>query len=187
VPPMVVVPDPVVEERPVEPVGVDFSVEAALVATAASGGAASVGGGVRLGIGRGVLGAALGASAFTTATLAYSDVVVSMTRVPADLSLTATLARPRYRFFGELGPAVVPFVGGARNLAVSRQGLGVDFGVRAGLGLAFRASARVWTRIAVEAVAIPVPTWLSTDDRAPLGRTPYLWLGASVGVDLRLR
>ena len=144
--------------------------------------AAHWGGVLRIALGRGTVAAVVGAAGLWPAETRIGGLRLQQWRLPMDLGIRATVSISRIDFYGELGLAFALLSERALDLASARSPIGTELGGRVALG----ARLARWTRFApflsLQADFFPDPPSVSSLPEGAAGRTPYVWIGAYVGV-----
>jgi hypothetical protein len=97
-----------------------------------------------------------------------------------------SIARGRLELSAEAGPMLTVLLAGGQGLQTNTGATRADPGLRAAIIVRLRATARLAPFLAVDAAVSPRSYPLVLDDGRQLGATPRLWLGASLGLALRI-
>jgi hypothetical protein len=172
-----------------EPAHLPFSkltLEAAgLVVNAPSRAMVSAGGVARARLGGESIGVVLGAGALAPSSLALTAAHVQLLRFPLDAGLRARIGLRDLELAADLGlSATILSIHGLDDGA--RQG-----GTRLELGARASALAAYWLQdfapfIALETVLVPSPQDLALHSAGIVGHTPKSWIGANLGMAVRL-
>ena len=140
----------------------------------------------RLSLGGRWLQASLGVGALSPASLHLPAVETQLTYVPFDLSLRGLLTRSRVKLGADLGLAAAVLLADGRGIAVPASGVRLDVGLRMGLLVQLWLHSRGSLSLGLHATVLPRPYELTVDPIGTVGHTPSWWLGATLGVSLRL-
>jgi hypothetical protein len=149
--------------------------------------AASLGGAVRLGVGRGAMMPVLGVAGFWPSDTSIGGIRLRQWRLPIDLSVRVTLPGGVLDLYGELGLGLAVLSERALDLLTAKSATAIEVGGRLALGarLASPHAFAPFGSLALEVV--PDPPSVVALPVGLAGRTPYLWLGASAGVTWGMR
>jgi hypothetical protein len=106
--------------------------------------------------------------------------------VPFDLDPYVAVARGPIEVIADVGLALTLLRATGSGFARNDAGSGLEWGVRAGLGLGYRLTARLGARLGVEGVVVPRSVDLASTVTGKLASTPGAWLGVSAGLFVRL-
>ena len=144
------------------------------------------GGSLRALVGRGVLVPALGVSYATLGHFDAGGVQGDLARAAAHAGLRARVRASVWELGAEVDGVIVASRATATNLLHPTSDSGIDLGVEAALLVAVPTKIFVEPFLATAVRWIPVPHELTAIPRGEVGVLPHLWIGASVGVALRL-
>jgi hypothetical protein len=166
--------------------GLQIELEAAGVYDSAPSAAAYAGGG-RLAIYLGTrhVGGALGIAGLSSMTLELMGARARLSRVPIDLSARGQLRLHRVGLALDLGLVVAPQITSGLDVPASRTEVRVEFGLR------LACHVEVWLgRVApfamIQTEYVPAPFNLTLPAGQVVGTTPSYFLGAEVGIVVRL-
>jgi len=146
------------------------------------------GGEVRVGVRASRL-ALMAAAGFETIAppLELGGLTVSEYRLPFDVGLRLPVAtRPSAALVAELGMGAALFHARGTNSADPQAGTRLDLGARAGLAVHLGASRdRVQEIAGIHVDAFPKPYDVTLTPQGMVGRTPALWIGATLGLAVR--
>jgi hypothetical protein len=129
--------------------------------------------------------AVLGVALMPRADFDLDGVRGRLDRLPIDVGLRARRPLGAIELAGELGFVAEIFRAEGLNTALPRQQTRLDPGARLGAALRF-GQGRFAPTAGVHAIFFPKPYQLETTPDGPLGQTPSLWLGATIGVSASL-
>ena len=144
--------------------------------------AAHWGGVLRLTLGRGRVVPVLGTAGLWPAETSLGGVRLRQWRLPVDLGVRATLPGSWIDFYGELSFVLALLSERALDLAAPRSPMGVELGGRVGLGARLARRAGLAPFVSLQAEFLPDPPSVFALPEGLAGRTPYVWMGACVGV-----
>jgi hypothetical protein len=139
------------------------------------------GGVLRLTIGRGRVVPILGGAALSPAETSIGGVRLRQWRLPVDLGIRATVWGSWIDYYGELGLAFAMLSERALDLAAARSQMGMELGGRLGLGARLARRSGLTPFASLQAEFLPRPPSVFALPQGVAGRTPYVWIGASVG------
>jgi hypothetical protein len=154
--------------------------------TGADNGLITGGGGLRLALAWRYVGASLGAAGLSPDALRFGAVAVRLMRLPLDLSARGALRRRSVEGIAELGLALSAVRAEGLGLAAIQSGWRLEPGVRAALGLRIWPIPRLGITAGFDVVAPFQTTPLAVVPVGIIGATPSVWLGARVGLAVRL-
>jgi hypothetical protein len=181
---------PVTERRSQEPAASEWSMAAALAPTiqvappsfaGATRAVLAPGVALRLAVSRTHIGVSMGVGITRVSDFSFADTPIRALRSPADVSLSVRLSHGAAQGTVDLG---VEGVLSDYESASTGQGHSVvDFGGRAGLRLGWGQRVIPWLGASLEALTSSHA--LTFAPSGEFGRTPTIWLGFAVGVEVR--
>jgi hypothetical protein len=131
---------------------------------------------------------ALGATVQTATTLQFGRADVRGQWIPIDVGARLQHAGEHWDAGVELSFVLAPvhLRGAGSNLSPAEEGWRVETGLRLGAAARYWVGKTVGVFISVFSSAFPRPYTLGVRDLGTVGETPTLWLGASLGLAVRL-
>ncbi len=119
--------------------------------------------------------------------LEIGGLTVSEYRLPFDVGLRLPIvARPSGALVGELGVAAALFRARGTNTVDPEAGTRLDLGARAGVAVQLGGVRARWQEFAgIHVDAFPKPYQVTVMPQGTVGRTPALWIGATLGLAVR--
>ena len=182
--------EPVVAPRPHEAATSAWSVAAALAPTlqvappsfaGATRAVVAPGVALRLAVSHTHIGVSVGVGITRISNFTFADTLISGLRSPADVSLSLRLSRGEAQ--GTLDLGVEAALSDYESASTARGYSVVDFGGRAGLRFGWGRRVIPWLGASLEALSSSHA--LKFVPSGEFGRTPTLWLGAALGVEVR--
>jgi hypothetical protein len=90
-------------------------------------------------------------------------------------------------WYGEASLALAVISERALNLVTAKSALGVELAARLALGARFASSSALTPFALAQLEFVPNPPSVAALPASGLGRTPFFWLGACVGVSWGMR
>jgi hypothetical protein len=164
----------------------DLELGGSVAGTFERGSAVSGGGFMRVSFGFAHVRLTLGATALSPAQLDFAGTKARLTRIPIDIGLRGALRIRRVELNGDLGFAATITVGNGVDLPMPSGGTRLDPGIRMAAGSRVWLGERVAPFVAVEGIVSIHPIDLTRTNVGKVGSTPYGWLGAVLGLAVRL-
>ena len=164
----------------------DIELLAQLDATPEDRGGIAGGSMVRASIGLPFVRVTLGVGGLSPVDLQIGDVRGRFTRIPLDLGLRGVLRRGRVELDGDLGFAATVTQGQGVSLPRNSQGVRLDPGIRLAISLRIWFENRVAPFVGFQTVIAPEPIDLALNPVGKVGSAPQFWLGAILGLTVRL-
>ena len=146
----------------------------------------SLGGELRVALGRGALAGTLSVAYLGRAKFELDGVQGDVTRLPVSVGVRLNGELDGVQLAGELGALAISQRVRATNLVESRAHNTLELGLRAGIHVSKAGSARFRPFAGAFAWFSPGPRELAASPGGALGNLPYLWLGGAVGLSLGL-
>lgn len=150
-------------------------------AAEASGGAA-----LRLAVGGRNLAGTIGVEGLAPVDANTAGVTVNVTRVPIDAGVRLALPLGRWELGGDVGVSLAILRLSAPALADATSSTRLDVGARLAPWLRLGISSRVAVQLGVQMVVSFAPYDLVVAPLGKIGTTPRVWLGAGLGLVVRL-
>ena len=169
---------------------VGIAVEVAgVVEVAPSAGSQTLGGGAeaRLIIGGRRLAFALGIGALSQGSVSVASGTAQLSRFPIDLGLQGILGRGRFEGLLDVAPVLSIIVAQGEGFAHNAGAIGVDLGARVAFGGRYWIADRLALVATIEARFVALPAQLRVDPAGVTAPEPTFWIGASLGLAVRLR
>jgi hypothetical protein len=119
-------------------------------------------------------------------TMALPGVRAELRRVPFDLGARARLRGGRLGITGDAGAVIAVLLTRGLDSPVGMQSTRVELGLRAAVAVELDTS-RVAPFLALQAELIPRAYDLVLPGTGTVGTTPQMWLGAILGLSIKLR
>lgn len=142
---------------------------------------------LRLFAGTAHVGAVLSIAGLSPTTLEFTAVSAKLTRVPMALALRGAFDVKRIRLAGDLGLSGTVVIAEGLAADAHETPTGFELGVYAAAMIELWMHRRVAPFLALQAVVAPVPYRLALHDQGVIGHTPYVWIGLSLGVAVKIR
>ncbi|HWZ87646.1 MAG TPA: hypothetical protein VNW92_02315, partial [Polyangiaceae bacterium] len=136
---------------------------------------------LRLSVNHTHVGASLGLAITKASELTFADTQIRELRAPADVSFSLRLSHGAA--YGVLDLGVLAALVDYEYAPTARAYDSVDFGARAGLRLGWGHRVAPWIGASVEAISASHE--LRFTPSGEFGRTPTLWLGFALGIEVR--
>jgi hypothetical protein len=139
------------------------------------------GGSLRMALGRGSLVPVLGAAVTAPAETILGGVRLHEWRLPVDLGIRVVMPGSKADFCGEVGIELALLEERALDLVVSRSQTALEWGGRVGLGVRLKPERGLTPFVALQAELVPYPPSVFALPQGEVGKTPVIWVGASMG------
>ncbi|HTA92695.1 MAG TPA: hypothetical protein VK745_24120 [Polyangiaceae bacterium] len=146
----------------------------------------TLGGELRVALGRGVLAGTLSIAYTTRASFVLDEVRGNISQLPASAGLRVRSELGSWQVMGDLGLLAVLQRVRATSLFVANAQTALELGVRAGVSFERPLGAHFAPFAGAFAWVVPGPRDISALPQGVLGNLPYLWVGAAAGVSLGL-
>lgn len=146
----------------------------------------TLGGELRVALGRGVLAGTLSIAYTARSSFVLDEVRCNISQLPASAGLRVRSDLGSWQLMGDLGLLAVLQRVRATSLFVTNAQPALELGVRAGVSFERPIGAHFAPFVGAFAWVVPGPRDISALPQGVLGNLPYLWVGGAAGVSLGL-